>query len=247
MVTAVVFAALPGTLDDKLMLALRGVCAQRPDHSLVVEGKPLALETRMYGIFLGFGLTVAAGWTAGRRRRSELPRGWLAAALVAGIAIMGLDGLNAVFADLRLPHLYPRSNELRLATGLLCGIGMAGFIAPVVSFVFWRDREATPFFASWVELGACLAGVALAGWLLASGLFGATLLSAVAVLVVFASFWLVNTYLAVLLWRGVGPATDWLSLRPELTAGFALTVAELVALAAVRAWLETSLGITWVV
>jgi uncharacterized membrane protein len=244
---SVVFAALPGDLDHKLMLVLRGVCAQRPDHSFIVEGQPLALEARMYGIFVGFALSVATAWIGGRWRRSELTRGWLAAVLVLFIAVMGVDGVNAVLADLRAPHLYPPRNELRLATGLLCGVGLAGFIAPVVSFVFWREREPTPFFAGWTELAASVGVSGLAGVVVLSGMPGSVLLSAMAVAAVFASFWLINSYVAVLAWSGIGAAAHWLDLAPELIVGFVLTVGELAALAALRAWLETLLGITWTI
>lgn len=244
---AIGFLAAPGDLDGKLVLALRGVCAQRPSHSFVVDGQPLALEARMYGIFAGFSVALSTAWVTGRWRRSELPRGWGSARLALLIGLMGLDGVNASLYDLGAPHAYPPRNDLRLATGLLSGVGLAGFIGPVVSFVFWRDREPLPLFSSWRELAWSLAAAGAIGVVVVSGAFPSAALSAIGALAVVGSFWLVNTYIRVLAWEGLARAGGWADLGWAGLAGFVLTIAELIGLGALRGWMEATLGLSWVI
>lgn len=247
LVAGVAFLALPAALDDKLMLAVRGVCAQRPNHGFLVDGAPLALEARMYGIFAGFGVAVAVPWLQGRWRRAELPRGATAAVLTLFVLGLLADGLNAVLFGVGGPHLYVPRNDLRLATGLLGGIGLAGYAAPVVSFVWWRQREPVPLYSSAADILWPLGAAALLAALVLAGLPGRTALSAVAALAVIGSFWLVNTYVAVLLWRGNGAADTWGDLAGPSLFGFALVLGELAALGSLRSWMEVSFGISWVV
>lgn len=244
-VIALVFLIAPWDLESKLALALSGVCAQRPGHSFFVNGAPLALEARMLGIFSGFAATVAASWVAGGWRRADLPHGMAAVGAVLGIAVLGVDGVNALFYDSGMPHVYVPSNELRLATGLACGIGLAVLIAPVLSWAFWRRREAAPLLASWSDLARAVAVAAVVGLLIVSGAPGWFALSTLTLLSVTASFWLVNTYLAVILWQGAGAADDWGELAWSGAVGFMLTAGELAALAALRSWAETSLGLAY--
>jgi uncharacterized membrane protein len=246
-VAAALFLAAPGELEAKLALALRGVCAQRPEHALGFDGGPVVLEARMLGIFIGFAVAVAIGWLRGGVRRSELPRGWIGLILLLGIAAMAVDGVNAALYDLGLAHLYVPQNGLRLATGLLCGLGMAGFIAPVVSFVWWRRRVPVPLFASWTDLAWAASAVTVAGVVVGLSTLPAQLLGALALLAVFGSFWLVSTYVAVLAWEGPGRAESWPDLGAMAVVGFGLTIAELLAMSMLRTWMEGTLGVSWVV
>lgn len=247
LVAGVAFLALPGALDDKLMLALRGVCAQRPDHGFLVEGAPLALEARMYGIFAGFGVGVGIPWLRGLWRRAELPRGAIAGVLSLFVLCLLADGVNALLFAAGGPHLYVPRNDLRLATGLLGGMGLAGYAAPVVSFVWWAERDPVPLYASWADIVWPLGVATLLAALVLAGLPGRTALSAVAALAAIGSFWLVNTYVAVLLWRGSGAARTWGDLAGPSVFGFALALGELAALGVLRTWMEVSFGLSWVV
>lgn len=244
--TALVFFAAPGDLHERLMLALRGVCAQRPDHSFLFDGRPVALEARMFGIFVGFAMAVAVPWVAGRWRRSELPRGGIAAVLLLFVGALAVDGANAVAAGWFGAGLYAPRNDLRLATGLLGGIGVAAYVAPVVSFVFWRRRDPQPLVATWMDLAALLAAAGLAGVMLATGAPGALLLSIPAAAAVVSSLWLVSAYTWVVLWEGPGRAETWSDLAWPIGIGFILAMAELVGLALLRGWMENTIGVTWV-
>jgi uncharacterized membrane protein len=242
---ALVFIVAPWDVESKLFLLLSGVCAQRPGHSFFVDGAPLPLEARMLGIFGGLAVAVAAAWLAGGWRRSGLPHGLGAISVVVGIGALGLDGVNALFYDSGMPHVYVPTNELRLATGLMCGIALAALIAPVVSWAFWRRRDPSPLFASWGDLGRTTICIAVLAVLIVSGTPGRLALSGVALLTAAGSFWLVNTYLAVILWQGAGAAEDWNDLAWSGAVGFLLTAGELAALAAVRGWAESSFGVAY--
>jgi len=239
------FIVAPWDLDEKLALALSGVCAQRPGHSFLVQGAPLALEARMLGIFGGFATATAVAWLAGGWRRAELPRGWLAAAFALMIVALGVDGVNALLYDAGIARLYVPSNELRLVTGLLCGVALSAFIAPVVSWAFWRQRDSAPLLASRTDLIRIMVFIGALGLLVVSGVPGRGILSIIALLSAAGSFWLVNTYLSVILWQGAGTADDWGDLAWSGAVGFLLTAGELAGLAALRGWAETSFGFVY--
>jgi uncharacterized membrane protein len=244
LVVLTLFLLAPGTLDEKLHQAVRGLGAQRPAHSLIFDGRQLALETRMLGIYVGFAVAISVAWVGGASHRTGLPGGWVGALLTAGIVCMVLDGLNAWVFGLGGPAVYAPQSGLRLATGLLCGIGVAAYITPVVSAALWRERERRPLTATGREYVRTLAAVLVAGLVFWSGLGGATVLSALIVLSVVAGFWLVNTYIVVGAWVGLANADRWAELVPLATVGFLLAVLELVALAALRAWWEQVYGVS---
>jgi uncharacterized membrane protein len=235
----------PGTIDEKLKLAVRGLGAQRPAHSLIFDGHQLALETRMLGIYVGFALAITVAWVGGGRHRTGLPRGWIGALLTGGIIWMALDGLNAWVFGLGGPAAYPPDHRLRLATGLLCGLGLAAYLGPIVSSALWRELDPRPLVATAAEYARALTATAVVGLALWSGVGGATVLSALIVLCVVAGFWLVNTYVVVGAWVGVALADNWADLGPLATVGFVLVLLELAGLAALRSWWEQAYGVAW--
>jgi len=234
----------PSQLYERLHHLMHGICAQRLGHSLVIDGEPVVLEARMFGIFAGFALSFVVGWPSGALRRVDLPRGWIAAMLGVFVLAMAVDGLNATAFDFGFSYLYLPRIELRLATGMLGGLALGAFSAPVVNFVLWRDRESTPFYARWRELAGGLAACGVVGALAASGLLAAVIVSIVAVLSVVMSFSLVNAYIWVLCWEGQAKAASWSELGWVWVAGFSMTVAELLGLAWFRGWAEP-LGMAW--
>src|SRR5690348_4672956 len=88
------FLLMPGNEDGRLAAILRGMCAQRPSHSLGPPQHVMVLEARMFGIFAGFALTVAVMWLRGGSRRTALPRGWQLVLLLMFVAVMAIDGVN---------------------------------------------------------------------------------------------------------------------------------------------------------
>lgn len=137
------FLAAPGTLAHKLLLAMGGVCALRPDHSYFIGERQLPLEARMTGIYGGFLLTFLTLLLFKRWGAQRLGTKRSIALLALLFLSMAFDGLNSTFAELALPHLYQPTNPLRLATGLLSGIAIAPALLWLLSVVA-TPRTARP-------------------------------------------------------------------------------------------------------
>lgn len=115
-----------------------GICPQRPSHSLFFGDQQMPIEARMAGMFGGFVIGAAYFVAAGRGRAWRMPSNGMMIVLVSFVALLGVDGLNAFFYDLRLPHLYPPNLALRLGTGLLTGLAFAGFLVPAFNSTVWQ-------------------------------------------------------------------------------------------------------------
>jgi hypothetical protein len=130
-----------------------------PGFALLDPAEPLQLplEARDFGIYVGFFATWIYLAALGRGRVKGLPKPWILVTLVLFVGVMGVDGVNAFLYDLQVvPHLYPPRLELRLATGLLCGIAFAGMLVPVVNFSLWRENDMRPLFENWRQLAGAL-------------------------------------------------------------------------------------------
>ena len=225
---------------------LNGVSAQRPSHSVFMGGEQLPLEARMGGIFLGFLCAVALVVVFGRLRASQPPHGALGLACWALVALTGLDGLNAFFADGGLPHLYPPNTAARLLTGLGAGLGVGLMAVPVVASVLWARPNDEASIEDPLEL---LAGLALAG------LIGALVLAGVGVLLwpvalamlagVVVAFGVGNLYIIVLATGRSHQALSFADARGGLISSFGLTLLELGALAGLRSFLVATYGFSW--
>src|SRR5262249_19548093 len=159
--------------------------------------------------------------------------------------LMGLDGWNALHFDFEMPILYRPRTDLRLITGLLCGMSMAALIAPVISEVLWKDTTNEPFIASWAELALTLGVLAIVAVISLAGFVPAVLLSVIAAASVLVSFWIVNIHFAVLAWDGRLEATDVLKLDRYVLMGFLLAAVELGGLSWLRGFSESVLHLQW--
>lgn len=135
------FLAAPWPLAHKTHLALHGLCAQRPSHSLYFGGDALPFDARMTGIYGGF--LVTAGYLLARRRFRpfRLPPARVMAILALFVAAMAFDGTNSLLVDLGLHHWYEPDNRLRVATGLLTGIALATVLSFLLATTLWREGE----------------------------------------------------------------------------------------------------------
>jgi uncharacterized membrane protein len=137
------FLVAPGDIGEKTHVALHGLCAQRPSHSLQIGGATLPMDARMTGIY--FGAAAAVIWliAARRMRATRTPSRPVLALLGSFVLVLAGDGFNALLVDLRLPTLYEPSNVLRLATGVLAGtslgVGLGYLFAS--SVWAWSDRK----------------------------------------------------------------------------------------------------------
>lgn len=180
--------------------------------------------------------------TLGRGRASGVPRVSILVTLVLFVFIMGFDGLNAFFYDtsflqmpLELPHLYTPLLQLRLGTGLLCGIAFAGILIPVVNSTLWRETDPRPIFGGWKQF---LGGLAILALVYAmneteSGIFlyPFSILSAISVIVLLA---LINMVFVISFFRGNEPVINLRDALNPFAAGVFLTLIELGALSAMR-------------
>ncbi len=202
----------------------------------------LSIEARDFGIYAGFLLMWAYLAILGRGRASGVPSVSILVTLVLFVFVMGFDGLNAFFYDtsflqmpIQLPYLYMPRLELRLGTGLLCGIAFAGILIPVVNSTLWRDTDPRPIFGGWKQF---LGGLAILALVFAlneteSGIFlyPFSILSAVSVIILLA---LINMVFVISFFRGNKPVVNLREALNPFAAGVLLTLVELGALSAMR-------------
>ncbi len=189
----------------------------------------LPLEARDFGIYVGF----LAVWIylilLGKGRAKGMPKLWMLVVMVLFVGIMGLDGLNAFFYDLQVvPHLYTPRLELRLATGLLCGIAFAGFLVPVINFSLWSGNDLRPVIANWKEF---LVGLALLVVLFAMNASGLGILFWPLAIVTSAStiilIALINMVFVISIFGREGRAVTWRDALNPFSAGVILAMIEL--------------------
>jgi uncharacterized membrane protein len=190
------FLAAPWSLEHKAHAALHGLCAQRPSHSFVVGPHRLPFDARMTGIYGGF---LGAAVYLGCRRRylaAGLPTWPATAVLAVFVGAMAVDGFNSLFLDLGWWHPYEPDNRLRLATGLMTGVALAGAIFLLFGMALWKRPRLNqpvvphawePFLMLAIQAPFALAVTSGASWLFVP----LTLLLLVAAVAVVASLMLV--------------------------------------------------------
>jgi uncharacterized membrane protein len=167
LLAALVF--LPGaTLIERLRWLDSGICAQQPSHSFFPGDQQLPLCARNTGIYLGFFVTLLTLIAIGRAKAQKLPRWPVIVVLLVGVLAMAIDGLNSLFLDLGLPHLYQPHNLLRLATGLATGLALAAVTLPILNYLFWRESNEQRSVESWSGLLLLLPGLVLSFFAVAS-------------------------------------------------------------------------------
>lgn len=179
------FALLPGNFVQKAYLALHGLCAQEPRHTLALGGTLLPFDARMTGLYLG---AVIAGLLPlfGRWRGTRLAWPWWSL-LAAGVVVMGLDGLNSLRVDLGWSGWWAPTNTLRLVTGYLAGLSLGVALVWLVKLAMdpWssldnqsvgRPTDSTAIGAgqaapllTWVDPVVWVGGLGVLGWIFGEG------------------------------------------------------------------------------
>jgi uncharacterized membrane protein len=224
-----------------------GVCAQRPDHTIAVGGQFLPLEARLGGLFVGFLIGMLYLFALGRDRAALLPGGATALVLLSGIAATCLDGLNAYCFDLGLPHIYTPTLTLRLASGLAAGFGVAAFSLPIIAASVWKEVHAEPSLDGLAELSVGYGLLSLAQ--LITQLDVAALFLPLAIVqgvAVVSATALVDLYLLALFLRRAGKAETWRALGRLGAAALLVALVKLAALAELRLYAESVLGVRWI-
>lgn len=242
-VIAFLLASPPHALLDKADRVAFAVCHRIPSRTFTVAGRPLPLCARCSGSYLAAlaGLAVLA--LRGRILADRLPARPFLLLFGAFLIAWGIDGFNSFLTFFpELPHLYEPRNGLRLLTGAMQGLALVAIMTPLVNRGF---RDEGPGIAS-------VSGTGDLTWLLGAGalvvlavsadwpplLYPLALVSALAV-VAFAA--LLNVLLLTMV-ADTGRA-GWLRpIAARVTAGTALALIELAALALIHGVLETLTG-----
>jgi uncharacterized membrane protein len=222
------FTLTPWPLMSKLRAVGFGICAQRPGHSYFLGGVQLPMEARMVGIFGGYLAALVYFLALRRGRASKFAPVLLLVLCVLFIAAMGFDGLNNLFHDVGLPHLYAPYNPARLITGLLTGLAIATLLLPVFNSTVWAEGQARPVLGGWGELAGALAVEAMVfaavvsgqGWLL----YPVALWSMAGVVTLLS---MLNAAIALIVVRREGRGRSLNDLMPWACVALVLTVVEL--------------------
>src|SRR5918997_491560 len=86
------FVMAPGTVASKTHMALHGLCAQRPSHSLQIGGSVLPMDARMTGIYVGAAVTLIWLIATRRLRSIQTPSRSVLAILALFVLALAVDG-----------------------------------------------------------------------------------------------------------------------------------------------------------
>jgi uncharacterized membrane protein len=195
----------------------------------------LPVCARDTGIYVGFvlSLLVTAALDRGRRR-SELPPGPVLALGGALVLAMAWDGITS-YAGLRAT-----TNDLRLATGLMCGWALPIVVVPLVNSQVWSRSDPGRVLGDWREVLAWLAALPLAFALVRWGMPLAGLVYPVLVAIcIFVTFIAVNAVVVTLAPRLERKASSLAAAWPVWLLSLAMGVAEVGAAAWLRAWVQS--------
>jgi uncharacterized membrane protein len=136
-----VFLLAPGDIALKSHAFLRGLCAQRPSHSIWIGGNVLPLDARMTGIYLGAVTMIIWLAASGQLRAAGSLPASIISILAAFVAIMAVDGFNGLLVDVQLPHAYEPSNIWRITTGGLSGLALGAALGHLFAITVWERGE----------------------------------------------------------------------------------------------------------
>jgi uncharacterized membrane protein len=236
---------MPGGALGHADLIGYAVCHRIPERSFFVGGQQLPLCARCSGTYLGALTAFAVMYLLGRRRAASLPPLAVLVMLVLFIVAMGFDGVNSYLTLFPgMPHLYEPQNWLRLTTGTLEGIALAGVVLPVFNQTMWANATDDQSLRDLRELGLIvLASVVVIGVVLAEPpvlLYPLAILSSGSVLWMLT---LINSVLVTIFARRENLAVTWRRAAPLMLVGLAMALGELSTIDLGRAYLTRALGL----
>jgi uncharacterized membrane protein len=239
------FLIAPGDIASKTHVALHGLCAQRPSHSLQIGGTMLPMDARMTGIYLGAAASVT--WLAATRRlrATRVPSLPVVVLLASFVVALAVDGFNALLVDLRFPTLYEPSNIIRLATGVLAGTALGVALGHLFASSIWiyGDRERAVVMKP-VEL---LAPIGVSGAIAVLALSDVPLLYAPfaigLLLAAVGVFWLLGIVFVTLLAQRGWSCRTWCDLSPLALASLVAAIVTVGALSWLRFAAEQLYGL----
>jgi hypothetical protein len=233
----------PGGLLGKADAIGYAVCHRIDLRSFHLGERALPLCARCSGTYLG--VLAAVGTLAGLRRgrSGSFPR-WPILALFGAFGLMfAVDGLNSYLHFFpNAPHLYPPSNPLRLASGLLLGLAMGVLVYTGFNQAVWTDWLPRPALERGWHVGVLLlAGGGMALLVLWENPLVLYPLAIASGLSVLGLLTVVYTVMAVIVLRRENRARSWRDVALPAALGFSLALAQIglidwVRLAATQTW-----------
>ncbi len=240
----VAFLLFPGSIASKTHIALHGLCAQRPSHSLQLGGTTLPLDARMTGMYIGAAATSFWLLAIGRARATKRPARPVLTMLALFVLVLAVDGFNALAVDLGLPHPYEPSNALRLATGVLAGTTIGVALVHLIAASLWiqADRRKSVVtrpieLIAPVGIAGALGGLALSGLPVLYAPFAIGLLGAAVTV-----FGMMATILLALLTDRGWSCRSYRDLGALASGGLLVSMLAIGMLAWLRFFAETKLG-----
>lgn len=171
-VTVAGFLIVPGSIENKALAALHGLCAQQPTHSFYFGDHRLPFDARMTGIYGGFAVAIGYLIARGRWRHGNVPSVAVTALLGLFVVALGVDGVNSTLQDIGYFHAYQPRNIYRLATGMMTGTALAVFIWMLIAQVGFAGHarirrsplNGTRDLAVLVMVEAAVSAIVLTGW-----------------------------------------------------------------------------------
>jgi uncharacterized membrane protein len=237
---AMAFLAAPWSFELKAHAAMHGLCAQTPSHSFFFDGRALPFDGRMTGIYSGLLSTVIILVALGRHRAAGLPSASAGIVLLVFAAAMAADGFNSLLFDLGKWHPYRPSNEYRLLTGWMAGIGIGTVIVMLAGMTLWRrPRTKERVVSSWWLPAALLLPLAPVRLLMGTGsdavFYSFSLLLMASVVVAFTTLVLVTT---LMLLNRENQYERFDQLRALTAISVVIAVALILTIGGGRFWLE---------
>ena len=208
-------------------------------------GMELPLDSRCVGIFAGLLVTCLILLGLGRSRAAALPSVGAGVLLLLFLGAMALDVLNSLMTDLDRWHPYTPSNDLRLLTGWMAGVGLGTLLLMVTGMTLWqRPNVSMRVLPSWWWPIALLLPCIPAWLLLRTGsklvYYPASLLLIAAAVTAFATL---AVCAIVMLRNRDNIYFRGAQLVPLAAVGVLIAVAILLAMSGSRFWLERAFNL----
>ena len=247
MVIVLAIEVPPSTLLGKADAVGYAICHRIPERSFFLNGRQLPLCARCTGTFLGAMLGAGVLILFRRQRAARLPSVPVLGLMVLFVALWGFDGLNSYLTFFPgAPHLYEPRNWLRMSTGMLNGLALLILVWPIFNFTLWREPKQVAVLDNAWQLLAILpvAGLLVVIVNLGIGalLYPLAILSSGGVLLMLI---MINTMIAAVILGREGYARNWPQALVPLTVGLGLAILQMAFMILLRAYLTTSLGLTF--
>lgn len=241
----IVFLAAPWSFEHKAHAAMHGLCAQTPSHTFFFDGRALPFDGRMTGIYGGLFFTVVILVAMARHRAAGLPSTGAGVLLLIFFGSMAVDGFNSLLTDLDKWHPYAPSNELRVITGWMAGIGIGAVMVMLVGMTLWnRPKTSARVIEHWWEPFALLLPIIPIRLLMEFGTdfvyYPLSVLLMSSAVIAFTTLVLVTM---VMLMNRENQFERFAQLRSMTAVSMVIAIAIILAIGGGRFWLESVVGV----